>query len=34
MSFYIEGNEWMRRQIEAGSLGGLADFAYLYINKT
>jgi len=34
MSFYIEGKERMGRQIEGGSLGGLADFAYLYINKT
>lgn len=34
MSFCIEGNERMGRQKDAGSLGGLADFAYLYINKT
>lgn len=34
MSFCIEGKEWMGRQMEAGSLGGLADFVYLYINKT
>ena len=34
MSFYIEGKERMGRQKDVGSLGGLADFAYLYINKT
>jgi len=34
MSFYIEGKERMGRKKEAGSLGCLADFAYLYINKT